>query len=487
MGTRIKNKKGNYRNGLAISVGLALSLMVVLVFGLLGGTHLPGKVSAAPPQADQVEPEAGTWQTWVLESGSQLRLAAPPDKKATKEEIEALKALMDSRDETALNQIAFWNTGPAAYRWNEMAVNEALKNNMGSPVAARVLTLLNVAMYDAAVAAWDSKYAHDRLRPSEVDQSLQTIIPNPNSPSYPAEHAVVAGAASEVLAYLFPDSVVTFRDKAEEAGQAFVMAGVQYPSDVDAGFELGRQVAALVIERAKQDSFDAKWDGVIPSEAGRWNGEKPILPLAGTWKTWVLSSGSEFRPEPPFAYDSPEMAAELEELKNIELTPKMMADAYFSEYAVGGPRSFAFWNEQTGKKLLEYRMDDNLPRASRAYALVSIAYYDSMVACWDAKYTYWAIRPFQLDPTFKPLFNTPNHPSYPSAHSCLSTATSETLAHLFPRDAETFRALAQVFLDSRMWAGIHFRSDVEVGETLGLAVAEKVIDHAQNDGSQIDQ
>jgi hypothetical protein len=77
----------------------------------------------------------------------------------------------------------------------------------------------------------------------------------PTCPSYPAEHAVVAGAASEVLAYLFPDSAAAFREKTEQAGRAFVLAGIQYPSGVDAGLELGRQVAALDIERAKQDGL----------------------------------------------------------------------------------------------------------------------------------------------------------------------------------------------------------------------------------------
>jgi hypothetical protein len=161
-----------------------------------------------------------------------------------------------------------------------------------------------------------------------------------------------------------------------------------------------------------------------------------------------------------------------------------MADAYFSEYGAGGTRAFWFWSEQIGKKVLEYRLDDNLPQAARVYALTNIAFYDAFVACWDAKYAYWAMRPFQIDPTFQPLVKTPNHPSYPSAHACLSTATAETLAHLFPRDAEMFRGYADLFLDSRVWAGIHFRSDIGAGVAIGQAVAQKVIEHAQNDGSQ---
>jgi hypothetical protein len=397
-----------------------------------------------------------------------------------------MMALAEGRDEAALAQITFWNTGAPIYRWNEMVVDEGLKRNMGSGGASRHLALLNAAMYDATIAAWDSKYAYNRPRPSEFDAAVEAVIPVPNSPSYPAEHAAVAGAASEVLAYLFPEEADAFREKAEQAGQAFVLAGVQYPSDVEAGLELGRQVAELAIERARGDGFDAKWGGTMPSEPGYWSGENPITPMAGTWQTWVLTSGDEFRPDPPFAYDSPEKAAEMDELRAVaaERTPKMAADAMFNEFGAGGLRSFWIWHEQISKKLFEYRLEQNPPRAARVAALTWIAYYDSSVACWDAKYAYWGIRPFQLDPDFQPLFRTPNHPSYPAAHACVNRAPAEMLGYLFPAEAERLSAMADVAGEARIWAGIHFRSDITSGDALGRAVAGKVIEHAQTDGSQ---
>ena len=153
----------------------------------------------------------------------------------------------------------------------------------------------------------------------------------------------------------------------------------------------------------------------------------------------------------------------------------------FWEYAAGGTRNYWFWNEQTNKKILEYRLDADPPRAARAYALESIAIYDSGVACWDAKYTYWAIRPFQLDPSLKTVFPTPNHPSYPAAHGCFSSAAAGALSYLFPRDAQTLNALADEAAQSRIWAGIHFPTDVRVGLALGRSVAQKVIDLAQGD------
>lgn len=134
------------------------------------------------------------------------------------------------------------------------------------------------------------------------------------------------------------------------------------------------------------------------------------------------------------------MAAEFQAVQVFTRTPKSNADAMFWEFGAGGLRNYTFWNDQISRKLFEYGLSDNPPRAARASALTSIAYYDSGVACWDAKYTYWAMRPFQFDPSFKPLFTTPNHPSYPSAHSCLSSGAANVLTYLFPRDAEALNA-----------------------------------------------
>jgi membrane-associated phospholipid phosphatase len=365
-----------------------------------------------------------------------------------------------------------------------LALDEALRNNLNWQRAIRDFALMHVAIYDAMIAVWDSKFAYNRKRPSETDASLVTAVPNPRSPSYPAEHAAAAGAAAAVLSYLFPDRASFFAAKAQEASHSRVLAGVQYPTDVSAGLELGRKIAALVIARGKADSSDAEWTGSIPTGPGKWTGTNPILPQMVNWKTWVLASPSEFRSSSPPTYDSPEKAADLAEIKNFKRTPKTDSAAFFWEYAVGGSRGHQYWAEQIGRLLLEYRLDEDPPLAARAYALQNVTGIDAGIACWDSKYTYWAIRPFQLDHDVKPLFPTPNHPSYPAAHGCLSTAEAAILGYLFPRDAATLDALAGEAAESRVWAGIHYRSDIVAGRALGRAVGEKVIARARNDGSQ---
>jgi membrane-associated phospholipid phosphatase len=443
-----------------------------------------GMLPAQAEQAGPAGPQAGTWKTWVIDSGPQFRVPPPPDRAVTEKELGELAQIAAARDRAALDRVAYWDTGAPSYRWSEIAVAEHLKNGSNWLVAARNLALMHIAIYDAMVAAWDSKYAYKRPRPNEANTGLTTLVANPLSPSYPAEHAVAAGAASEVLAYVFPDRAAFFREKAEEAARSRVTGGVNYPSDVAAGLALGGQVAALVIARGKSDGTDAKWTGPVPVGPGKWIGTNPILPMAGTWKPWVLSSPGEFRPVPPIAYDSPEKAAELAELKNFPRTPQTNNEALFWEAAVGGLRAHQYWNEQLSKKTLEYRLDDNPPRAARSFVLPLVTLYDAGIACWEAKYTYWAIRPFQLDPEVKPVFATPNHPSYPAAHACSSISITRVLGYLFPRDAEALAALGERAAESRVWAGIHYRSDIVAGRQLALAVANRVIERAMQDGAQ---
>src|SRR5262249_16382444 len=102
-----------------------------------------------------VEPGAGAWKTWVLSSGSHLRISAPPGWVQTSGEIELLKMLSSSRSPATLDRISYWDTGAPGQRWNEIALTQA--SLMNAPRGIRAMTLLNVAIYDATIATWDSK------------------------------------------------------------------------------------------------------------------------------------------------------------------------------------------------------------------------------------------------------------------------------------------------------------------------------------------
>ncbi|HET6319370.1 MAG TPA: phosphatase PAP2 family protein, partial [Chloroflexota bacterium] len=244
------------------------ALPAIVLMGLLTVGAGAAPTSAGQVERPGIESRAGSWHTWVLASASEVRPGVPPDAAGTASELDQLRALAAQRDAAALDDIAFWDTGAPSYRWNELAVNAALKRNFNSNYGTRALALLHVALSDSMVATWDAKYTYQRPRPSELDQSMVPLVSIPASPSYPSEHAAAAAAASAVLTYLFPDDAQLFADKAEEASRSRVMAGVQYPSDIVAGQELGRGIAARVIDWAQHDESDAQWTGSIPTEPG---------------------------------------------------------------------------------------------------------------------------------------------------------------------------------------------------------------------------
>jgi membrane-associated phospholipid phosphatase len=450
-----------------------LSISLLIGLALLGLPVLPawaGSQAGALASAGQQEADAGAWPTWTLGSGQDLRLPPPPDAAATAAEIAELEALAAQRDAAALDRISYWDAGAPGYRWNELTIKHTQAKGIGGGTAGRIMALLNVAIYDATVAAWDTKYAHRRPRPAEFKPGLATALATPASPAYPAEHAVTAGAAATVLAYLWPADAAMFDGWAEEAGRSRLLAGTDYPSDVAAGLALGRQVGAVVVAWAKTDGSDARWDGVIPTGPGKWTGTNPVAPMLGTWKTWALTGGSQVRPGPRAAYDSEELRRELDEVKNYPRTNLTNLNASHWEY-FGGRASFEQWNTQAARRIAEYRLDTNPPVAARVYALLHIAYYDSAVACFDAKYHYWEARPVMLDPAVTTVFPTPNHPSYPSAHGCNASGSGAVLAALFPREAAYYDALIAEISEARIAAGIHLRSDQVAADAIGRAVA----------------
>ncbi len=472
-----------------------------------GATGVLAEQGAAPKQNEhgQIEPDAGSWRTWVLTNGSQLRPGPPPPTKVAHDEIQELAALAKRRDAAALDRIAYWDSGAPGYRWNEIAIAQGLKAGIGL-FGLRAMALLNVAIYDATVAAWDAKYTYWRPRPSEFNAggpkfSFQTVIPDPHSPAYPCEHSVAAGAAAAVLAYLFPEEAATFTAKATEAAESRLLAGVQHRSDTVAGLALGKAVANLVIARAKTDGADLPWTRTAPVGPGYWYGE-PAFPTLSTLKTWVLTSPSELRPGPPPAWNSPQRAAELAEVKNYQRDAFRGSElGFWPEDPAGRPAPDSgpfssnqvvfyyspfwhlLWTPELNQKLSEYRLDANPPRAARAYALVNIAGYESAVASWDAKFHYWTARPDQFDPTITTVLPTYPIPDYPSGHATGLAGTAAMLAYLFPRDAHFFQSRAVENAASRLWAGIHFRSACEVGLDLGRAVAARIIARAQQDGA----
>lgn len=452
------------------------SRTVVLLLALLlaGVQSVPSALAASPASMTTKvgEADAARWGTWVLESADELRPAGPPDAEATAAEMAELMAMTEMRDAEAAASVHFWDAGAPGYRWIEMTI-APYRAGPPNPGVARALALLNVAIYDATIATWDAKYAFNRPRPA----GLSTLISIPGSPSYPDEYAAAAGAASAVLAYLFPDKAEMYAAQAEEAGHSRLIAGVAYPSDVETGLAIGRAVGEKVVALAMTDGSDAKWDGTRPAGPGILTTENPVFPMSGTWRAWTLESNDQFRSAPPPAHDSEQTLAELTEIKAITRTFPIASKAMQWHTF---DAAYTYWFDAVSLGLFEAKLDHNPPQAALAYSAMSVANFDAVVACFDSKYAYWRIRPNQLDPEVTTLFNTPPHPSYPAAHACASTANANVIADFFPAQAESILAAGAEAGLSRIWGGIHYRSDVDAGSALGKDVAQWVLGRIRN-------
>jgi membrane-associated phospholipid phosphatase len=114
---------------------------------------------------------------------------------------------------------------------------------------------------------------------------------------------------------------------------------------------------------------------------------------------------------------------------------------------------------------------------ARLFATLNTAQADAFIACWDAKYSYWSLRPVTavrrlIDPNWLSYIATPPFPSFVSGHSTTSGAAATVLAGFFPERAAELAALAGEAAVSRLYGGIHYRSDNVVGLGLGRRIGQ---------------
>ena len=341
------------------------------------------------------------------------------------------------------------------------------------------MSLVAAGLNDAIIAAWDSKYTYNRPRPSQIDKQLSTAIPVPNSPSYPSDYAAAAGVSAAVLDYLFPDDKTAIDAMAARAGESRMYAGVEFPTDIAAGTAIGKAIGDAAVARAQSDGFSATFTGSFPPTPGTWSSANPSFPLAGMWKPWALSSGSQLRLNAPPAFGSADFQAQVDAVKQLARTVDTNHTAWFWQPSFIDP-----WIDLATRFLFESGYALDAPKAAQTYALAMIAQHDATLACWDTKYTYLEMRPVMADPAITTLFPTPAHPSYPSGHACASGAAGAALGAVFPDQASYFTERAREAGLSTFYSGIHYPNDVDQGLALGQAVAKTVVSKAALEGRQ---
>ncbi len=470
-----------------------LPLALVALALLLTSSGCGGEAGAQGALAAP-EPDAADWRPWVLESGSQISVPPPPRQgsRAARRDTEELRSAVASRSGSDEARAQAVQGEPAVEPWLRDVMGFVAARAKDPPMASRNYALVSVAMHDAAISAWHWKYEYDRQAP-DVDALFAPV----NEPSYPSEHAAIAGAASRVLAELYPNEpAARLERQAEEIAGTRVKAGVNYPSDTEAGLALGRKVAARVIERARNDGADRTWDGRRPGSGPRFwepppgSAARPVSPVAGTWDTWLMKSGSQFRPPAPPAFGTAGFREQARAVVRAQqqLTPEQKSAAKFWEGGQGTALPPGIWMQVVLERLHSQPL--TTPRTTRLFAALTVAMADAGVAAWDAKYAYWYPRPENgiqdsgVDPAWEPFITTPLFPSYVSGHSTYSAAAAEVLAHSFPDRAKLWQERGREAGLSRIWGGIHYPVDDIPGARMGRRIGELAVARIERDGGE---
>lgn len=511
------------------SIIYLFSFLTIFLLGLTAcEKDLPLAAEIEPYTFSSLDENGGTWDPVLLNNSTQIDIPAPSDPASAQylAELAELKSLASNLSPDQEDAISFWG-GNALVRWNEIARELASKYNLppspnedGSygvpnsanpgeypyfpfahpPYTCRMLAYWGAAQFDALIAAWHYKYQYNRPAPNKTDNSIPTHLPDNGLPSYPSEDAVIAAVSQSILTAMFPLEKDFLAAKATEHKNSRLWAGMNVQSDLIAGDSLGRAVANIFLARAKTDGMKnaqtsiAINDSLEQAAQARWgwhweNLETPqrpvgITPFFGKVKPWCIPSVEAVRPGPPPAPGSAEFLKDAAELQEIQdnLTQEQRKIANFWSDGVGVYTPPGHWNRFASDAILESRY--NPLRTARTFAYLNMAIQDAGISTWDTKYYYHYPRPSQAIPGFKTILGIPNFPSYTSGHSTFSAAAAAVLGHIFPNNKSQFDAWALEASVSRIYGGIHFRFDTEVGLETGTLIGNYSIAVAQADGAE---
>lgn len=214
------------------------------------------------PPRPMLAPKFGSVKPWTITSAdvaNVYRLPPPPAVGSAEFQTALDEVLQYSKKATKKEQeIAFrWDDGTSTYtppgHWNWIAEPYIHKAHLNPLRATRIFAYLNMAMEDAGICVWDTKYYYFFPRPTNVNPEIKTLLGIPNFPSYPSGHSGFSAAGAAVLGHFFPSDAAYFNELAKEAAFSRLYGCIHYRFDCDSGIEQGTSVAQNAINMAKAD------------------------------------------------------------------------------------------------------------------------------------------------------------------------------------------------------------------------------------------
>lgn len=369
--------------------------------------------------------------------------------------------------------------------WNQQLLSSIQAENVAPPRASRMMAMVHLAQFDA-VNAVSNQY-----------HTYQGYLPCPTGTS---KDAAAAQAARDVLVNFFPSRAAIF--DAQLSTHLGAVGNAQ--SRVD-GVDLGQRAATGIMNRRATDNSGNNFTYNGGTNVGQWRPTGPAfapaaLPHWGTVTPFSVTSSSQYMASPPPAVGSAAYQAAYNEVRELGRNSSATRTQYQTDTAflwrAGGNTVTppGQWNQVAQQLVAANNL--SIEDSARTFALLGMAVADAGITAWQTKNTYDYWRPetaIQLtgadgtmagaDPTWAPLFVTPNHQSYTSGHSTFSSAAATVLASLFG-DAQTFTvsgdnrtrqytslwAAAEEAGMSRIYGGIHWQFDNQAGLAGGAGV-----------------
>jgi hypothetical protein len=359
----------------------------------------------------------------------------------------------------------------------------------------RSFAIMHAAIYDA-VNAIDRAHKPYLLRLTGIPHSA-------------SQDAAAATAAHDILASLYPNFQTVLDAQLQQS-----LAPIPEGADKAQGVSIGQTIAAEILALRKHDGSDAApIPYVFGSTPGDYQSTPPNFPKQPQFTHWshvtpfALERANQFRPGGPPALTSDTYSDAFNEVKALGIvngtasTPDQALTGRFWNGAIQN-----YWNEIAQTAALANRL--TTAKSARLFALLNLTFADDVIAFYDAKYTYNFWRPVTAiraatddnpdtaaDPNWLPeVGNTTPDPSYPGAHAVISASGASVLISFFGKDRFDFSVTSEVMPGversftkysaaeeeatlSRIFAGVHFRPDLTIGQRLGREVADFVLDN----------
>jgi DNA-binding winged helix-turn-helix (wHTH) protein len=382
----------------------------------------------------------------------------------------------------------------AVLEWNQIAFQSTVTAGQGPNPQVRSMAIVQVSVHDAVNA---------------ITCDYRTYL-SIGCGAWGSPDAAAIGAAHHALVSLFPSQAAAL-NQARDASLSARGLTVTSP-----GVAFGAAVAAaLVAVRSTDGAAQATFPYTAPNagDPGVWVAVGPAAPVAPGWGAvalWVIPEIERFRPAGPPALHSRRYARDYNEVRELGASTSDRRTAEQTEIArfwLGSPT--AIWNGVARQLIVTNGLD--LSASARTLALMYLASGDAGIVCWDTKYSVNFWRPLTAihngdsdgndhtvaDPTWTPLFPTPQHPEYISGHSTNSSAMATALMHLFgdkqelpivatsptnPGFERSWSALTEgveEVIEARIYSGIHYRTSDEHGAEVGRRIGRFVANHAR--------